>query len=936
MFGHYTLAFQAYHLAKRDYNTDQAWLYYAGALEMAALSAFMANESNRKTYDYMEESITTYLNTCKMPQFATRATLLSSECLKSRGLYGEAAHQLIRMTSEESDLRSALFLEQAAYCFLHSKMVRKYAFHMVLAGHRFSKAAQRKHSLRSYKQAHQIYENSGWDLAQDHIYYTIGRQAHNLHLFDEAVKSFSKLLNGDSKQSGQQQSVFLKEYLTILGNKLMKENNSDIPILGLPELDNESLKLLMEPTPPLTTPGKIPAAGINFLDRDSAENVSRWSKLEEMLVQEANGSIPLTFKPMITLYTVNNLTKNTPTAIVNEPIQICVHMVNSLQIVLQMKDIYLLWSFKSDEILISNENDDKNVDDYVKTHVTKSVLIQSNCNQNIVLSLTPLVTGLITLKGICYTLTSSNMPTDNIYIKGKQMFNFNKEDFENKSSNNVDMKDVEIKIVPLAPCLQVTFSELNSEFLCDEVQKITIDFQNTGTLPLHKLYMATSVPQFLCNCETRISRISPEIALNNCTPAMREKLSRENHITSVPLPNDKLDPGQNTTHSIFIKAPNKAGLCLVDLLIYYENINVGVVPRYRLVRHKWTLNVQESVKVEASVQESFNSKEVEEIALVLKTSNLNKLHSSTLTEISLLNVGMLSKYWSFTENIVTPKYINLHSQESAHILLKARRINETKSVYSNIYLNRERSTRQQLNSACLAFAKKTEYCRVNLFDDVESSGRDDNVDGIVFVQWQAAVNDALNRVVDGQTQICVKVHKTNEEQSDLDEFAALSDPATLLEVSLNKEKHDENETSFEAKVTCTLIYPAMVEHNFQREKFCVVPVTLLLHSIVNDADLNVIINTLGAASGPPPFLHSDLFYPYASKNFSWLGTGSAVRELKPLTTEPVQLTAVVSKPGTFDLGARIEIYCSTTDQPEAPVLQTCQIQSALIVVDGDS
>jgi tetratricopeptide (TPR) repeat protein len=152
-----------------------------------------------------------------MPQFATRATLLSSECLKSRGLYGEAAHQLIRMTSEESDLRSALFLEQAAYCFLHSKMVRKYAFHMVLAGHRFSKAAQRKHSLRSYKQAHQIYENSGWDLAQDHIYYTIGRQAHNLQLFDEAVKSFSKLLNGDSKQSGQQQSVFLKEYLTILG-----------------------------------------------------------------------------------------------------------------------------------------------------------------------------------------------------------------------------------------------------------------------------------------------------------------------------------------------------------------------------------------------------------------------------------------------------------------------------------------------------------------------------------------------------------------------------------------------------------------------------------------------------------------------------------------------------------------------------------------------
>lgn len=69
MFGNYSAAFQAYHTAKRDFNTDQAWLHYAGALEMAALSAFMANETSRKTLDYMEESITTYLNTCKYVPF---------------------------------------------------------------------------------------------------------------------------------------------------------------------------------------------------------------------------------------------------------------------------------------------------------------------------------------------------------------------------------------------------------------------------------------------------------------------------------------------------------------------------------------------------------------------------------------------------------------------------------------------------------------------------------------------------------------------------------------------------------------------------------------------------------------------------------------------------------------------------------------------------
>lgn len=66
MLGQWSLAFQAYHTAKREYCADSAWLYYAGALEMAALSAFMGNEASRKTFDYMEESITTYLNACRL------------------------------------------------------------------------------------------------------------------------------------------------------------------------------------------------------------------------------------------------------------------------------------------------------------------------------------------------------------------------------------------------------------------------------------------------------------------------------------------------------------------------------------------------------------------------------------------------------------------------------------------------------------------------------------------------------------------------------------------------------------------------------------------------------------------------------------------------------------------------------------------------------
>lgn len=70
----------------------------------------------------------------RMVDAATRCAILGAECLKQLDNYAEAAAIFIRMTSEDCDLRSALMLEQAAYCFLEMNSPRKYALHSVLAG----------------------------------------------------------------------------------------------------------------------------------------------------------------------------------------------------------------------------------------------------------------------------------------------------------------------------------------------------------------------------------------------------------------------------------------------------------------------------------------------------------------------------------------------------------------------------------------------------------------------------------------------------------------------------------------------------------------------------------------------------------------------------------------------------------------------------------
>ena len=100
-----------------------------------------------KSYNtqYMDEAMQLLVNVCKSVQFATRATLLSTEALRANTLYLKAAHQFVHLANDDTDIRSALLLEQAAHCYLAQAAqpwLRKYAFFLSLAGHRFTKMGQ--------------------------------------------------------------------------------------------------------------------------------------------------------------------------------------------------------------------------------------------------------------------------------------------------------------------------------------------------------------------------------------------------------------------------------------------------------------------------------------------------------------------------------------------------------------------------------------------------------------------------------------------------------------------------------------------------------------------------------------------------------------------------------------------------------------------------
>ncbi|EDS29532.1 conserved hypothetical protein [Culex quinquefasciatus] len=434
MFGHYSLAFQAYHQAKRDFNADSAWQYYAGALEMAALAAFMQGTPSRKTYDYMEESIVTYLNSCKMPQFATRATLLSIECLKSAKLYQEAAKQLIRMTSEDSDLRSALLLEQAAYCYLlaNPPQYRKYAFHSVLAGHRFSKSGQRKHSFRTYKQAYQIFENRGWSLAEDHIQYTIGRQAINLKKLDEASNCLAHLLRPSSLQSATQQAFFLKDFLATQKALLGKGEINDILTISLPKIVQTMTRVLVTSQPPVANPLFIPATNITIASAQIEENI--WNKMEEMLVQTASKKSIMIFKPSKSLFTQESPATDNPRSVHGEPVEIAFNLENTIKPPITFEHINVLWEFRNEtQAIFSNKplfmvnevgaEERKEIDNIVATTSVPIVHFGEYETKTISLKLTPRCIGQLRILGIVGKISSNATgTTDAPNLWGKQLF----------------------------------------------------------------------------------------------------------------------------------------------------------------------------------------------------------------------------------------------------------------------------------------------------------------------------------------------------------------------------------------------------------------------------------------------------------------------------------------------------------------------------------
>jgi hypothetical protein len=160
--GLYDLAASSYDLAKKEFLNDSAWLYYAGACEAYAAAMFMLNKFQRH---YIEKAVATYIDPCHNASLATRASILATDILRRTSPI-DAAKFFVTLTGNDSDLQSALFLEQASRCYIMSRTrLRKASFYYVLAGYRYGRCNLANLSLRCYAQ----FDAEEWSSAAEYV-----------------------------------------------------------------------------------------------------------------------------------------------------------------------------------------------------------------------------------------------------------------------------------------------------------------------------------------------------------------------------------------------------------------------------------------------------------------------------------------------------------------------------------------------------------------------------------------------------------------------------------------------------------------------------------------------------------------------------------------------------------------------------------------------
>jgi len=237
----YDAALSTYRLVKDDYKNDKAYVHYASVHEMMVLCMHSLNESGLVHYSMdIHHSIETALdyytrasdeekesnaNSGVRPGKASYATrlatrlclVLSSTRSLCKGRHMDIADKLAASSSHETPLGAAVLLEQSAAHYYRAGMLRKFAFHMLMAGHMFRSAGHDRHAFRCFAASLYMYHSERWGELRSHLRSALAWQMYSMGRYALSMQFYVKLIRtvGGGRISARSQQKFFTNIVNI-------------------------------------------------------------------------------------------------------------------------------------------------------------------------------------------------------------------------------------------------------------------------------------------------------------------------------------------------------------------------------------------------------------------------------------------------------------------------------------------------------------------------------------------------------------------------------------------------------------------------------------------------------------------------------------------------------------------------------------------------
>ncbi|KAI3993969.1 hypothetical protein MKX01_002982 [Papaver californicum] len=604
----YELALSNYRLLSTDYKLDKAWKRFAGVQEMQALTYFMLDQSRKDAGYCMESAFNTYLKLGSSGQRnATRCGLWWTEMLKCRDMYKEAAGVYFWISNEEPSLHAAVMLEQASYCYLMSNppMLRKYGFHLVLAGNRYNISDQRKHAIRTYRGALSVYKVDTWKYINDHVHFHIGKWYAFLELFDVAIKHMLEIL-ACSHQSIVTQELFLRDFLQIV-QKMGK--TFEVFKLQLPAINLPSLKVIFEDHRTFASP-----TAVNVKE-------SLWRSLEEDMVP----SIPtMRFNWLESQPKYSKKHKDSNICVAGEAITVEIEFRNPLQIPISISGLSLICQ-SEEETTIAGDESVSGTGLYLASASQDELELQKlrgswekNAGSSsfilsevdfslggrettlVQLTITPRVEGILNIVGVRWKFSDSVIGYhnfDSAQIKKKSV-----KGRKAKPSSSNNLKFTVIKALPkLEACIQ----HIPKRTYAGELHRLVLELRNTSEFPVKNLKMKINRPR--CLIPGYPEDMNAEYPA--CLQKQKNSGSRELQDYSVEgsdglvfqFPEDVTVGGEQTlSWPLWLQLGDPGSISLF-ISIYYEMEDISSGMNFRTLRMHYDLEALPSLDVSVKI-----------------------------------------------------------------------------------------------------------------------------------------------------------------------------------------------------------------------------------------------------------------------------------------------------------------------------------------------